>query len=52
MGEVDKLRIALENFCSTKSDDSLVDDIPGIFFIVEVQQLKFKKLATFEIFAK
>jgi len=28
MGEVDKLRIALENFCSTKSDDSLVDDIP------------------------
>ena len=32
MGEVDKLRIALENFCSTKSDDSLVDDIPGIFF--------------------
>jgi len=28
MGEVDKLRLALETFCSTKSDDSLVDDIP------------------------
>ena len=40
MGEVDKLRIALENFCSTKSDDSLVDDIPGIFF--KFQQLNLK----------
>ena len=40
MGEVDKLRIALENFCSTKSDDSLVDDIPGIFFWISTVELQ------------
>ena len=29
MGEVDKLRVALETFCSTRTDDLTTENIPG-----------------------
>ena len=33
MGEVDKLRVALETFCSTRTDDLTTDNIPGMLVL-------------------